>query len=184
MEALELQPRVGLVGRVGVGKMGEDTLDLEVLAGQRGFQQVDGAVVVNADALHAGVDLQVHLGPHAHRPRRLLDLAQLLHRRRGQCQVMLQKQRHLIADDAAQHEDGRRHARLAQQNALFQKGHAEIGRAQRLHVARHLNQPVAVGVGLQDGHDGRGSDVSLNGAVVGGQAGEIDFDLGGAEDAA
>jgi len=81
---------------------------------------------------------------------------------------VLQKQRHLIADDAAQHQDGRRHPRLAQQNALLQKGHAQVGRAQGLQVPRHLDQTVAVGVGLKDGHDGRWRDVALEGVVVGG----------------
>ncbi len=81
---------------------------------------------------------------------------------------MGQEQRHLIADDAAQHQDGRRYPRLAQQDALLQKGHAQVRRAKRLQMPRHLDQAVAIGVGLEDGHDRRGGDVALEGVVVGG----------------
>ena len=95
---------------------------------------------------------------------------------------MRQKQRHLITDNAAENKDGRRHPRLAQQDAFFQEGHAKIGHAERLHVAGHLDQPMAIGVGLEDGHDGRRGDVALDGVVVGGEAGEVDFDLGGSQD--
>ena len=58
-----------------------------------------------------------------------------------------------------------------------QKGHTEIGRAEAFHVPGDLDQPVAVGVGFQNGHDGRRGNVGLDGAVVGGQAVEVDLDL-------
>lgn len=49
-------------------------------------------------------------------------------------------------------------------------------------MPRHLDQTVAVGIGLEDGHDSRGGDVALEGVVVGGETGEVDFDLGGSKD--
>ncbi len=80
MEAVELQLGIALVGRVGVGEVGEDALDFEVITGQRGFEKGFGTVVMDADALHAGVDLEMDFGAHPHRPCRLLDLPQLLDR--------------------------------------------------------------------------------------------------------
>ena len=126
-EPLQLQAGVGQVRRLGVGQVGEDALDSQVTAAERRFQQRFGAVPVHADPFHAGVDLQMHPGGAPHRRRVLLDGPQLVHRRRGQRQVVLEEAGDLRADDAPQHQHRQLHAVLAQPQALFQVGHAENG---------------------------------------------------------
>ncbi len=56
-EARELQPRGGEIGGVGVGEVRVDALHQRVPALGGPLEQSPRAVVVDADALHAGVDL-------------------------------------------------------------------------------------------------------------------------------
>ena len=72
---------------------------------------------------------------------------------------------------------------LAQPQPFLQVGDADAGRGEALEQARHLDQPVAVGVRLQDRHHARGRDVGGDGPVVPGEDVEIDLDVGRAEPA-
>ena len=86
--------------------------------------------------------------------------------------------RHLRPEDATQHEDGYRDARLAQGDSLFHEGHAQLLDALSLQVQRHRHQPVAIGVGLDDGHH-RHAHMRADAAQVERQVVEIDHDAGG-----
>ena len=56
--------------------------------------------------------------------------------------------------DAAHHQDRHRHARAPQLDALLHQRHAQLSDALRLQVARDRHQPMSVGIGLDDAHDG------------------------------
>ncbi len=62
---------------------------------------------MDADAFHTRIDLQVDFGLHPQSCRGSLDLLQLLYRRGRHGQIVLQKQRGLVAPDAA-HDQHRR----------------------------------------------------------------------------
>ncbi len=181
-EALELQARVAEVGLVGVGEVREDALHVDVLARERGFQQCAGAVPVHADPLHARVDLEVYLGAGPERGGVLLDGAELVHRRGGEHEVVLEEAGDLLADDASEHEDRRAHALLAQPHALFEVRHAEHRRPEPVEQSPHRHEAVAVGVGLENGHEPHaGAHVGLDRVVVAGELREVDLDAGGPE---
>src|SRR5439155_7868272 len=146
---------------------------------RRPLEQPLGVVVVDADALHAGVDLQVDLRPHAQLARGLVDLAQLVDGRRGQREPVPQEDRDLVAEDAAHHQDGQRDAGLAERHRLLEEGDPQRRRTQAGEVTPDGDEPVAVGVALHDGHHGRPADGGLDRAEVLGQPRQADLDDGG-----
>ena len=177
-EARELQPRRGEVGGVGVGEVRVDALHVAVPALGRPLQQPLGAVVVDADPLHARVDLQVHGGGDAHLAGDPVDLLELVDRRRGEGEPVAQEHRDLVAEDAAHDEDRHRDAGLAERDRLLEERHAQRGGAEGDQVAGDRHEPVAVGVGLHDRHHRGRRHGRLDRAVVLGQAVEADFDDG------
>jgi hypothetical protein len=108
---------------------------------------------MDANALHAGVYFEVDFGAAAHGLGGGVDLGQLFHGGGGDGEVVLQEERYLVADDAAHYQNGGGDTRFAQQNALFEKGHAQVWRADSDHVAGNFNETMPVGVGFEDGHD-------------------------------
>ena len=72
---------------------------------------------------------------------------------------------------------------MPQAKRLFQVRDPDVGRTQPLGDPSHLDEPVAVGVRLQDRHHARGRDVGGDGPVVPGEDVEIDLDVGRAEPA-
>ena len=110
---------------VGIGEVREDPLDLHVPHVERRLEQPLGAVPVHADALHAGVDLQVHPRALAERARRTRRSPRSLSTELAvKRQVVLDEQRDLRADDAAEHEHRHPDALLAQAQPLFEIRHA------------------------------------------------------------
>ena len=78
----------------------------------------------------------------------------------------------LGAEYAFEQHDGRTHAGSAQRHAFFEARHREaVGIGQR---QRGRDQPMAVGIGLDDRHDLRARRVGANGAEVVTQRGGID----------
>ncbi len=170
-------------GRIRIGKVRINPLNQTMLAVKRRFQQRICVVVMHPNALHARVDFQVDFGLHTHFGGGFVNLGQLFDGGGGEGEVVLQKERHLVADDAAQHQNRRGEARLAQQNALFQKGDAEVRCAQRDHMPGDLHQPMPISVGLEDGHHfGRGNG-AFDSPVIFRQAGQIYFNVGWADNA-
>ena len=161
-EARELQPRGGEVVGVGIGEVRVDSFHDRVAALGGPLQQAVGVVVVHADALHAGVDLQMDPGGDAQVAGGRVDLPQLVDGGRRQREAVAEEQRDLVAEDAAHHQDGQRDAGLTQRHRLLEKGDAQPARALRDQVAGDLDQAVAVGVGLDDRHDGGRRDGRLD----------------------
>ena len=87
--------------RVGVREVRVDARDLDVRRARGGLEQRARAVVVRADPLHAGVDLEVHGRGDTHVLRDRVDLLELVDGRRGQGEAMAQEDRDLVAEDAA-----------------------------------------------------------------------------------
>ena len=178
VEALDLHPGIAQIQRVRVGEVRINALHFQVLAAQRRLQEALGAVVMHADALHAGIHLEMHLALDPHLLCRLIHLVQLLDRGGRDRQVVAQEARRLVAQDAPQHQDRRGDAALAQQDALFQHRHANAIGPQLLHQPRHLHQPMPVGIGLQDRHHPRRGHVLADGAEVLGQPPQVDLHHG------
>ena len=100
----------------------------------------------------------------------------------GEGEVIFEEEGDLIAEDAAEDKDRGGDAVLAEEDAFFEEGDAEVGDVQGGEVASDLDEAVTVGVGFEDGHDGGRGDGLLDGLVVGGEAAEVYLDVGGAED--
>ena len=164
-ETFELARRRRRVRIVGAGQVRIDALDVAPARGQRRFDEGPGVVAVNADALHAGVDLQVHGGTPAQGFGRDLDLAQLVDRRHGDFEVVGDHRGRLRTEDAAHHQDRQRHPGAPQRDALLQEGHAQLPGPLRLQVQPHAGQAMAVGIGLDDRHH-RHAGVGGQGAQV------------------
>ena len=110
-EARELQARGGEVGGVGVGEVGVDALHHGVPALGRPLEQAARAVVVHADPLHPVSILRCTRAATPICPRDLVDLPELVDRRRGQGEAVAQEDRDLVAEDAAHDQDGQRERR-------------------------------------------------------------------------
>ncbi len=119
---------------------------------QGGLDERPARIAVHADALHAGIDLQVDNRLAAQRLRGSFDLAQLVQRGHGDFQVMADEVRDLRAEDPAQHQDRHCHTGIAQRDPLLHEGHTQVLHATRLQMQAHRNQAVPIGIGLDDGH--------------------------------
>jgi hypothetical protein len=130
----------------------------------------------DAQAVHAGVDLQMKLDGALLRlavlRRGLLQQAQLIRAHHRRCEVIVENPLLLARPEAGEDEHRLADARLAQLGALRRAGHAEpigVGFGKR---ARHRNDAVAVGVALDHREDfaprarAGGVDVGTNGAQV------------------
>ena len=93
-------------------------------------------------------------------------------------EIVLDEAGDLRAEDPAQDEDRQAHPVLSQPEPFLDVGDAHVRRADRLQLAGHLDQPVAVGVGLEDGHDARRRHVRGDHPVVLGQPLEVDLEVG------
>jgi hypothetical protein len=164
LETGELPSGVGEVLRVGVGEVRVDPLDLDVGGSGGGLQQAFGVVMVHADALHAGVDLEVHLRPLPARGRRRLDVMQAGEGRHGEREAVVEEERDLAGPGPAHDEDGVLDPQLPERDPLLDEGDPE-GVGLRSEATRDRLEPVAVGVGLEDRHDpGRCDGVAFTAA--------------------
>ena len=103
------------------------------------------------------------------------DLAQLVERGHGDFKIVVEVLRHLRPEDAAQHQDRRADAGVAQGDALFHEGDADLLHALPLQCAGHRHQPVAVAVGLDDAHH-RHAHSRADRRMIVGKGIEIDID--------
>ena len=175
-EARELQPRRGQIQGVRVGEVGVDALHLHAPAVRRPLEEPARVVVVDADPLHARVDLEVHGRGDAQPAGDLVDLFELVDGRRGQREPVAQEDRDLVAEDAAHDQDGHGDAGLAQRHRFFQERHAQRPGPERDQVPGHGHEPVAVGIGLHDRHHRGRRDRRLDRAEVLRETGEADLD--------
>ena len=180
VEALELQPRGRQVLGIGIGEVRVDALDLDVRRARGRLEQGSGAVVVDADPLHAGVDLEVDARLAAVSRGRLLDVGEPRERGHREGEPVLEEQRDLPGPDPAHHQDRVLDAERPQRDALLHERHAE-GVGLRREAAGHRLEAVAVGVGLEDGHDLRSADVGLDGREVRAEPRQADGGVGGPE---
>jgi hypothetical protein len=91
---------------------------------------------------------------------------------------VLEEERDLARPDPAHHQDRVLDAERPQHDALFDERHAEgvgLGRE----AAGYRLEPVAVGIGLEDGHHLRRADVRLDGRQVRAELGQADDDVRG-----
>ncbi len=99
----------------------------------------------------------MHARADAQALRRLVDLLELVDGRGGHGEAVLEEHRDLVAEDPAHHEDGQGEPGLPQGDRLLEERDAERARPEAGQVPGHRHEPVAVGVGLHDGHHrGRG----------------------------
>ena len=182
-EAFELETGVGEVagGGVGVGEVGVDAFDAGVAAGEAGGEEFFGGVPVHADALHAGVDFEVDAGGSAEGGGGFVDEAEFFDGGGGEGELVLEEEGDLFFADAAEDEDGGGDAGVAEGDAFFEEGDAEAVGAVLHEVMGDGEEAVAVGVGLDDGHDLGAVDVGADGGEVAGEGVEADFDAGGAQ---
>jgi hypothetical protein len=107
--------------------------------------------VVDADPLHAGVDLEVHLRPRPVGGRRVLDVAQAGEGRDREGEAVLEEEGDLPGPDPAHHEDRVLDPEAAKGDALLDERDPErVGL--RGEAAGDRLEAVAVGVGLEDRH--------------------------------
>ncbi len=136
---------------------------------------------MHTDALHAGVNLQVHDRLALHGGGLRVDGVELVDRGGGERQVVLDEEGDLLAEDAAEHQDRQLHAVLAQAQPFLQVGHANHRRAVLFERACHLDQTVAVRVRLEDRHHLRAADEARDGVVVLGEHVQIHLEPRGAQ---
>ena len=173
LEAGELLDGGRQVLLVAAGEVGVHALDVDV-AGRQGRLDHLAAVPRVAESGHAGVDLQVHDGPPPDRRRRLVDAGQPPRRGGGQDDAGLDERGQLVVGEAAQHHEGRLHARGPQGQGLLRVRDGEPRRARADRGLGDRHQAVAVGVGLHDRHDGRRRHVPGDGLQVAAVGAEVD----------
>ncbi len=157
-EALELQARVAEVLAVGVREVRVDALDVDVRRAGGGIEQALGVVVVDADPLHPRVDLEVHGRLPARGGRGLLHVTQAGEGRDGQRQPVLEEERDLARPGPAGHQDRLLDPEAPQHDAFLDERHPDGVRLWG-EAARDGLEAVAVGVGLEHGHDAGGRHV-------------------------
>jgi hypothetical protein len=86
----------------------------------------------------------------------------------------------LLAHDAAHDEDGDAHTSLTKPQPSSRYATPRYGAPQKIEVAADLDQPVAVGIGLEN-HQHRHPSVAPQQLVVGGQTGKVDVQHGRAQ---
>ena len=183
VEALELLARVGILGLVGDREVRPQPLELELAVRVDQFRERVGGLGCRADAVHAGVDLEMNRKRRRvaldHRLGQRLDTGRGVHGRR-------EPRRHDRGgrgrDRLGEHEDRCVDAGLAQLDALFDEGHAEHRSSGFDRRPSRRDRAVPVAVGLHDReHSGRCRDRAELGNVVAKRR-EIDLRPHGAQE--
>ena len=151
VEAGQLLGRVGIVGLVGDREVGPQPFETQLTVGVDELGERVGGLGCRADAVHPGVDLEVHrkrarVG-RDDRLRQRLDARGGVHGGREPASTTV------VAADGhrlGQHEDRRVDAGLAQLDALFDERDAEHRRAGFDRGPPGRDGAVAVAVGLHD----------------------------------
>ena len=147
---------LGIVGVGGVDEMGKDPCHLHM--GQR-FQKREELrqlrAGADADAVHPGVDLDLHPGDHALLRRGLFRGKGVFPAEHRQQQAMLYRIGHGVSGRGAEkHDVRRRKARLPQGDPLAGLGHRQHPCPHVIHrKIRHGRKADAVSVGLHHGDD-------------------------------
>lgn len=84
VKPFQLQTGMRQVGRVSVGKVGENPFHFDIGTQQRSLLDCMSAVIMDPDPFHPGVNLQVDFRLHAHLTGDRLNLFQAFHRRSRQ----------------------------------------------------------------------------------------------------
>ena len=104
-----------------------------------------------ADAVHAGIDLEMKAAEPPKTRGGGLQLQQRMRRKHGGNQIVLHNAFQVRIHGRAENQNGNRNARHAKARALLSNGHAQIIRPVALHKAGHLFDAVPIGVGLDHG---------------------------------
>ena len=122
--------------------------------------------MAEAQAVEAGVDLQVTAEPGPARPAGGAERLRRAGRRHGRCEVVGEDAADVAHAERAEDEDAPAIAGLAQLDALLEIGDREPLRSRLAQRAGHAHRAVPVGVGLDHGEDARHAAVTGGGAVV------------------
>ena len=114
------------------------------------LHEIDDVEVEHADAVHASVDAEVVLGDHPVQVGGLAERKRELGRGDRGHDVEREQKRDGAHRRLREDENGRVDARLAQLDALFDRGDRQMVRTRRERRARDLDGAVPVAVGLHD----------------------------------
>src|SRR5579862_2038028 len=120
LEALQLQPRMRQVQHIRIREMREYAFDCDIAHTQGRLEQPLRAIPMGADTLHPSVYFQINTRLGAHRDSARLYREQLVHRRGGESQVLLDETGNLLTYDATENEHGQIHTRFAQARSFLQ----------------------------------------------------------------
>ncbi len=115
----------------------------------KSFEQLRRGSRREAEAIHAGVDLQPRGAAAADGALEHFDLGDIVH---DQFEFLVEREpQFLVCRNAREQHDGLVDARFAQQQGFRKPCNGE--RVGRFEVQGYGNQPVAIGIGLDDRHD-------------------------------
>ena len=157
VEAPALLVEEGRLRVVGGREMRVDRLDRQMPARKQLGDRATEIVVAEAEAIHAGVDLEMTAEPHGRTGGGRFERARRGRRRDGRRQPVREDAAEIADTERAEHEDRNRHTRVAQEHALFDVRAGEHRRAGGFERGTDARGAVAVGVGFDDGNNSRGS---------------------------
>ena len=135
---------------------------------------------MDADALHAGIDLEMNDGFLAETLCGAVDLLESFDRGGGEREIVLDEIGDLFFPDATEDEDGGVDAHLTQEDALFEDGDADIVGV-RGKVTSDRIHSVTIGIGFENDHHFGRRDVRANGFEIIAKMREINFNVRGAQ---
>ncbi len=149
--ALRLEQRVARL--VGGAEVRVDRIEREVRAREQLRQRPAQVVVAEAEAIHAGIDLEVIAQRRAALRGAVLQRVAGGRARDRRRQVVIEHAVEIADAERAEDQDRRANAGLAEIDAFFDVRHRQHRRARGFECRRDAARAVTVGVGLDDGDD-------------------------------
>ena len=184
--ALELHALMfghGRVEHLGFGEMAEDALQPDHRRSRDAGSERGKIVKRDAEARHAGIDLEVHVNlvVAGNGGSGGLEGFDLFGGGNGRSEAVDEQRFLFAAPETGHDEDGQSHAGLAHGDSLFGGGNAEPDGASVFEGARRFDDSVSIGVALDDAAGSHaGAEMAGDGAIVFRQRGERDFSPVGA----
>jgi hypothetical protein len=179
---LEAQPLLAeqrIVGHVGSGEVGVDAGDRQGRAGRDRRHRAIELIVAEAEAVHAGVDLEVTRQPDLAPRRARLEGLRRRRRRHRRRQLVVEDPVDVADAERAEDQDRDGDAAFAQLDPFGDVGAGQHRRARGFERQPDAHRPVPVGVGFDHADDARPgllggpiADAAGGGAGRGDEAGE------------